>query len=49
MLEYHPKYQSWVTVGNLEENRGEGHAVLSIGPQDVLHCLTGKELLEMNE
>ena len=49
VLEYQPKNQSWVTIGNLKEIRGEGHAVLSIGPQDVLHCLTGKELLEMNE
>ena len=49
MLEYQPKNQSWVTIGNLEEIRGEGHAVLSIGPQDVLDCLAGKKPLEMNQ
>ena len=49
VLEYQPKDQSWVTIGNLEEIRGEGHAVLSIGPQDVLHCLAGKKPLEMNQ
>ena len=49
VLEYHPKNQSWVTIGNLVEIRGEGHAVLSIGPQDVLDCLAGKKPLEMNQ
>ena len=49
MLEYQPKNQSWVTIGNLEEIRGDGHTVLSVGPQDVLHCLAGKKPLEMNQ
>ena len=48
-LIHQPKNQSWVTIGNLEEIRGEGHAVLSIGPQDVLDCLAGKKPLEMNQ
>ena len=40
MLEYHPApWDQWVTVGNIQVPRA-GHAVLSIGPQQ-LPCLAG--------
>ena len=34
--------QSWATIGDLEEIRGDGHAVLSFGPLELL-CLADEK------